>query len=234
VFRANNENDVVFVASEQTGFGYFTNFGRTRRQGLELGATGRFGAVTLGAGYTLLDATYQSAGTFNGGSNSANAAALAGEKGFEGAIAVSRGDRIPLVPRHQAKAYADVAPRGGLSLHVDLVAASGSYARGNENNGHQPDGTYYLGPGRNGSYAVVNAGARQRLASHAQLFVQVDNLFDRHYATAAQLGPAGFTSAGSFLARPLPPVDGAYPAQSTTFFAPGAPRTIRAGVRLTM
>lgn len=234
VFRANNENDIVFAASGQTGFGYFTNFGETRHQGLELGGNGRFGALTLGAGYTFLDATYQSAGSFNGESNSTSATALGGEKGFEGEITVRPGDRIPLVPRHQAKASADVAAGRGLSLHVDLVAASGSFARGNENNAHRPDGVYYLGPGRTDGYAVFNVNARQRLASRVDVFVQIDNLFDRRYATAAQLGPAGFTSAGAFLARPLPAVDGEYPARSTTFFAPGGPRTIWAGARLTM
>ena len=34
-FRGENYNDLLFVASEQTGFGYFTNFGQTRRQGVE-------------------------------------------------------------------------------------------------------------------------------------------------------------------------------------------------------
>jgi outer membrane receptor protein involved in Fe transport len=234
IFRAGNEDDIVFAASGQTGFGYFTNVGRTRRQGLELGANGRFGAIALGAGYTFLDATYQSEGTFNGDSNSTNQAAAAGEKGFDGDIVVAPGDRIPLVPRHLAQAFADVAAGRGLSFHADLVAASGSYARGNENNAHRSDGIYYLGPGRSDGYAAVNLGARQRLEAHAEVFVQIDNLFNRRYATAAQLGPVGFTTSGAFLARPLPPVGGEYPAQSTTFFAPGAPRTIWAGVRLTM
>lgn len=36
----------------QTGFGYFKNFGSTRRQGVELGANGRVGGVTIGGGYT--------------------------------------------------------------------------------------------------------------------------------------------------------------------------------------
>ena len=46
VFRAGNHNDILFVTSEQSGFGYFKNFGKTLRQGLELGATGRVGRVT--------------------------------------------------------------------------------------------------------------------------------------------------------------------------------------------
>ena len=38
VFVSRNRNDMLFVASPQTGFGYFKNFGETRRQGFELGA----------------------------------------------------------------------------------------------------------------------------------------------------------------------------------------------------
>ena len=47
-FHARNVNDLLFVASEQTGFGYFKNFGETERQGLEMSATGRTGRVTMG------------------------------------------------------------------------------------------------------------------------------------------------------------------------------------------
>ena len=36
--RATTDDDILFVTSEQTGFGYFRNFGETRRQGIELGA----------------------------------------------------------------------------------------------------------------------------------------------------------------------------------------------------
>ena len=62
-FRAANRDDILFVQSEQTGFGYFKNFGRTRREGVELGARTRAGRAEVGAGYTLLSATFQSAGT---------------------------------------------------------------------------------------------------------------------------------------------------------------------------
>ncbi len=34
-FYGNNYNDLLFVASQQTGYGYFKNFGRTRRAGVE-------------------------------------------------------------------------------------------------------------------------------------------------------------------------------------------------------
>ena len=61
------------------------------------------------------------------------------------------------------KVYADVELSSKLSLDLDLLAVSGSYARGNENNQHEPDGTYYLGPGSIPGYAVVNLGARYRV-----------------------------------------------------------------------
>ena len=44
--------------TEQTGFGYFKNFGETRRQGVELGVNGHRRTFDFGAGYTWLDATY--------------------------------------------------------------------------------------------------------------------------------------------------------------------------------
>ena len=66
-FRADNNNDILFVTSTQSGFGYFKNFGKTKRQGIEIGLYGTFWKkVTLGGGYTFLDATYGSAETLNG------------------------------------------------------------------------------------------------------------------------------------------------------------------------
>jgi outer membrane receptor protein involved in Fe transport len=60
----------------------------------------------------------------------------------------------------------------------------------------------------------------------------VNNLFDRDYATSAQLGPAGITAEGNFIARPFPAVNGEFPGRHTTFVAPGAPLRAWAGVRM--
>ena len=231
-FRSTNTDDILFVTSDQTGFGYFKNFGQTRRQGLELSADGRVNTVTIGAGYTFLDATYQSSETLDGSSNSTNDAALTGSKGFEGTVDVAPGDRIPLIPRHMFKSFADIPVTRKGSVDVDLVTVSSAFARGNENNLHQPDGTYYLGSGSSGAYATVNLGARYQLTRAVQLIAQINNVFDTHYETAAQLGPAGFTAAGAFVARPLPAVGGEFPLVGTTFVAPGAPTTFWIGTRV--
>jgi outer membrane receptor protein involved in Fe transport len=232
VFHADNSNDILFVASEQTGFGYFRNFGRTRRQGVELGLDARKGRIGGGAGYTWLDATFQSEEIVNGTGNSSNDAAAHGGRGLEGTIGIARGDRLPLVPRHLFKAYADLQVMSRLSLDINLIASSGVIARGNENNAHNPDGTYYLGPGATPAYGVVNVGARFDLTKRLQLIAQVNNVFDTVYYTAAQLQGTGFTSAGNFIARPFPPIDGEYPVQQATFYAPGAPATYWVGTRI--
>ncbi|URW76332.1 TonB-dependent receptor [Sphingomonas donggukensis] len=230
-FRTVSRDDILFVASDATGFGYFRNFGRTRRQGIDVDVSGEVGTLTLGAHYTLLDATYRSAEEVGGAGNSDNDGPA---PGFEGNIDIMPGNRIPLIPRHVVKASVGWSPLRMLTLSADLIATSGVFARGNENNAHEPDGTYYLGEGRTRSYAVVNAGAEVRPTRRLALYVQVNNVFDKDYATAAQIGPTGFDATGNFVARPFsgPVIDGERPLLSSTFYAPGAPRSVRGGVRL--
>jgi outer membrane receptor protein involved in Fe transport len=228
-FRADNRQDILFVASDQTGFGYFKNFGRTLRRGLKLDVDGQIWRLSLGGSYNFLDATFQSPETVNGESNSSNDAEA---KGLEGLIEIEPGAQIPLTPRHILKAYADLQATSRFTVNLGLIAMSGAFARGNENNLHQPDGQYYLGSGRFPGYSVVNLGARYQITRRLQLYLQVNNLFDRKYFTAAQLGPTGFTAEGNFIARPFPEVDGEFPIQHATFYAPGAPRGAWGGVRI--
>jgi outer membrane receptor protein involved in Fe transport len=231
-FVADNRDDILFVASNQTGFGYFKNFGKTRRAGLEVRANRRIGRVALGGGYTFLEATYRSAETLDGSSNSSNDLAASGTSGLDGTIRIVPGDRIPLTPRHMVKAFADVHATSKASVEISLAAFSGSLARGNENNLHAPDGTLYLGPGSTPAYATVNLGARYQVTPWVQVFCNAENLFNQRYYTAAQLGPSGFTASGDFVARPFPAAaNGDFPVQHATFYAPGAPRGAWAGMR---
>jgi zinc protease len=204
---------------------------KDKREGFEAGLSRRVGALAVGANYTWLDATYQSLETVNGASNSTNSTAAAGARGLDGNIVVRPGDRIPLIPQHLFKAYADYRATEALSLGVNFIAVGSSYARGNENNLHQPDGVYYLGPGKAGGYGVVNLNAEYRFEPRFTVFGQINNLFDREYYTASLLGPTGFTANGNFIARPLPAAAGQFPIQQATFYAPGAPRTFWVGLR---
>ena len=226
-FRGENYNDLLFVASEQTGFGYFTNFGKTRRQGAESSISARVKKFTLGGNYTFLDATYQSSQTIDGGSNSSNDGGL----GMDGNITVQPGDYIPQIPRNILKTFAEYEPTAKISVDLDFIAVGRSYARGNENNLDQPDGIYYLGQGYSPGYGVVNLGAHYQALKRVQLFVQINNLLNHHYYTAAQLGPSPFDNSGNFVGRPFPAVAGDYPIRTTTFFAPGAPIGVWGGIR---
>ena len=58
-FRTVNSDDILFVGTT-TSAGYFTNFGKTRRQGLELGLSGNHGPLEWGASYSYIRATFQS------------------------------------------------------------------------------------------------------------------------------------------------------------------------------
>jgi outer membrane receptor protein involved in Fe transport len=238
-FHANNYDDLLFIASQQTGYGYFTNFGKTRRQGVEAALAGQLKNVDTGIEYTFLSATYQSHQTINGGSNSSNSNAQSGGAGVTdgGTITISLGNRIPQVPQHMMKIYADYNPWRRLSIDADVNLISASYVRGNENNQHQPDGVYYLGSGQSPGYGVVNLGSRYKFGSHYELFAQINNLLNRRYYTAGQLASTPYDNNGNFAARPFGSIhfdgDSAYPVRNSTFLAPGAPITVFGGLKVT-
>ncbi len=229
VFRADNRDDILFVADEQSGFGYFKNFGQTRRQGVEAGVSSRIGPLTVGANYTYLDATYRSAEEIGGVGNSANDEGA----GFAGSIKIEPGDKIPLVPSHILKVVMDWQIVPLFSVNADAMNVAGSYSRGNENNEHLSDGVYYLGPGRTGGYTVVNLGAELRPMPVLKVFAQVNNVLDHQYFTGSQLGLTGFNAAGNFVAQPFagPLVGGERPLLGSTFYAPGAPRSFWVGIK---
>lgn len=232
LFRADNTDDILFVADNQAGFGFFKNFGKTRRQGVEAGLSTRVGDVNLGANYTWLNATYRSTEIVDGSSNSSNDQVQAGLPGVEGTVQINPGNRIPLIPRQMLKLFADIDIDAAWSLGLDMTAVGGSFARGNENNQHQSDGSYYLGAGRSAGYAVFNLSADYRPTRALKFFAQINNLFDRRYNTASQLGAAAFDANGNFQAQPFPAnADGDRPLQQSTFYAPGAPRSLILGMR---
>lgn len=235
VFRSDNRDDLLFVSDNASGLGYFKNFGKTRRQGIEMGLNARPSKdLTVGVNLTLLDATYRTAEVIDGSSNSSNAGAAAGFPGTGGTLQISPGDRIPLLPRRIMKLFADWDIAAQWRVGADLLASSGANARGNENGQDQPDGIYYTGPGRSAGYAVLNLDADYRPTRSVKVFLHVDNALNRQYATAAQLGANGFAANGNFIARQFPQnAQGDYPVSSGTFLAPGAPRTAWVGVRYT-
>ena len=234
-FRDENHNDILFVAAPILGTGYFQNFAKTLREGVDANLDGRAGPVNWGVDWTFLSATYQSVETLDGSSNNTNNLALQGYPGLGGTITVEPGDRIPLIPKQTGKAYAIWQATHKLMFEMNEVIASSSYARGNENNAYSPDGVYYLGPGVSPGYAITNFRTRYDLTRHLYAALQIDNLFNHEYYTAAWLSNTVLTAQGAFQSLPFPaytsgPYAGQVPSISATFLSPGAPR--RAWVEL--
>ncbi len=221
VFRTINQDDLLFISNGRAA-GYFTNFGRTQRQGLELGLEQRQGALSWSASYSYLRATYQSSACIVAEANSSAETSVACPG--EGEIEVRPGNSLPGLPRHSLKLAADWQLTAAWAVGTQLRAWSSQYVRGNENNRHQPDGEEFFGSGTVGGFAVVDLSARWKIAESLELFGRLSNVFDRRYASAGLLGENAFGADGTLLA----------PAEwrDEQFVGPGAPRAAWVGLRL--
>lgn len=231
VFRTLSSDDILFVGTSSSA-GYFTNFGKTRRQGLELGANGSVHRFDWFANYSWLQATFRSSACLLAENNSSRgtAAACTGAAQTD-EILVSKGNRLPGLPEHSLKLGVIWRATDQFRLGGDVQAFSGQYLRGNENNQHQ-SGTFtdafgnvrsFEGPGKTGAYAVLNLNAEAKLGGGWQAFAKVNNVFDRRYATAGTLATNPFVG-GSFQSNPAD-------WRHESFVSPGAPRAAWLGLR---
>lgn len=229
-FHTDNSDDILFVSEGTPSQGFFTNFGKTRRQGVELGLTGTLGKWQWFANYAYIRATFQSSACLLSENNSSRGTSP--DCVGDDEIRVGSGDTIPGIPEHQFKLGVDFRPTERLTLGVDVSAFSEQFARGNENNRHQA-GTFtdqfgetrtFEGPGEVSGYAVLNLTGRYRVARNWEVFARIDNLFDTEYETAAILAENPFDANNQFQTDPDDWT-------RETFFAPGAPRGAWVGVR---
>jgi outer membrane receptor protein involved in Fe transport len=214
LFRTMSYDDILFVSSSASS-GFFTNFGKTRRQGLEAALERSQEKFSWALNYSLIDATYQSSAVLFSQANSTADA--------NGDIQVSPGNRIPGIPRHHLNAVVNYALTDRTTLGAGAVAVSRQFARGNDNNRHQPDAVNFLGPGEIPGYALFNLNLDYKLDRRLQVFAKLANVFDRRYATAGALRQNFFP--GGNLAAPGAQVN-------ETFYAPGAPRALWVGLQL--
>jgi iron complex outermembrane receptor protein len=199
VFRTDNRDDILLLATPVNGFGYFANVGTTRRQGVEAGWSFRSVHWQLDLGYSLVAATFRESLTLASNSPAADS---------QGEIAVSPGDRIPLTPEHRFTAGLEYSPTARWRVGADVRYTSSQFLAGDQSNQEPP-----LPP-----YTVVDVHGSFQLSHALQLFVAVDNLFDRTYYTYG-----AFTQ-----------LDGLPPNVSLTdprTYSPDPPRTWYGGLR---
>ncbi|PHV03913.1 TonB-dependent receptor [Janthinobacterium sp. BJB412] len=214
LYRIVNRDDILFRSAGATQQGYFSNFSRTRHQGMDLNASAQAGTVTARLAYSYLDATYDADGElFTGARN----------------VKVGPGTRIAGLPRHTLKLGLDWRAMPALTLGADLQAVSDMLSQGNED-GLRADPVegepLKYADWRIRGYALLSLRASYRPAPGWELFARVGNVTNRRYesygAVALDMFPQG---------RLLQPHDNPAEAALARFVAPGAPRSVVAGLR---
>jgi outer membrane receptor protein involved in Fe transport len=205
LFRTVSQGDIVFVRSGVSQAGYFTNVGKTLRQGLELSARWRQAPLEWHADLSLLQASYRSQGVLPGPLSTP-----AAPNSF------TPGTPIAGLPRRVLKGGIDWQAMPALTLGLDWLAAGSQVVAGNES-GNRPELWRLAG------YSVFDARAVWQVNARWQGWLRVGNLLDKRYASFAtgnrDLFPAG---------RAVQPGDTVAPAR---FIAPGIGRTLTLGAR---
>lgn len=205
-YRADNENDIVNLASALAGRGYFANVPGTRRTGID--ATVDFEARRWSAyvAYSWVKAEYR----FNGVIASPNNP----EASDEGDIEVESGDRLGGIPPQRIKIGGEFDVTEAFQIGGDVIGVSSQYFVGDEGNDNDKLPAYW----------VANLRADHKFGDKVSLFARVDNLFDKKYATFGTY----FDPAGVERISPNPLPDDPNPRTVT----PAAPRRYSVGVRL--
>ena len=210
VFHAVSDDDIIFITdSGLTNAGYFDNVGETIRQGIEFGLNWDIGqGWNAGLEWTGLIAEFQDAFLVNSPNHPVRNP-LDDDEPDPSTRQVSKGDRIPLIPRHQMRVslgYSEPL----FSIELEAVGRGSSRFRGDEAN---------VDDHELGSFVVVNANAQWHLLPSVTLFSSVSNLFNRDYETFGVYGEADEVLGSAF-------------EDSRRFIGPGAPVIVEAGFRL--
>jgi outer membrane receptor protein involved in Fe transport len=208
LYRSENRNDILFVPTSATGLGYFDNFTRTRRQGLDLSLRTTVGPLALQASYNYLDATYQFDGRLFGG---------------ERDIEVKRGTRIAGLPDHSFRFLADWRTTEKLTVGGSVVMISSIVTQGNEDGkivgDHDVDAKVK-------GYALFNMNMNYAADKGLDYFARINNVFDTRSETYGMIAMSAFDQSG---ASNLLSTNGE--GTVNRFVAPGAPRNFMVGMR---
>lgn len=238
-FRTELTDDILFVPLGRKNRGVFDNFGATLRQGVETSLSGQWGAHKLSLNYTWMKATFESPASVINPNNSSNVVV-----GAQNYVYIRPGDELPGMPNHILQANWNYAISSKFDMTLNMVMHSSSFVRGNENNEHvaraatnitvagdNRDPYDYIGRGSIPGYAVFNLRANYKFDNGFSLFARIDNLFDREYSTAGNLGRTPFTPTSGIAASDASGFNyNSDQWKNTTFIGPGAPRAMWFGL----
>jgi outer membrane receptor protein involved in Fe transport len=184
VYDTRANNDIQFIYSNASQ-GYFQNVGQTERKGVEIGLHGKVNKLNFAANYGYVDATYESSFPVN---------TIIGEQ------TVNKGNKIPGIARQTFKLRISYDMSPTWKIGGNLVAASGQYAHGAENN-QTLDGVSPKIPG----YTILNLDTNYNLTSNWSLFAKVNNVLDKEYSTFGQLEQNIYTGLNEQFRTPSAP-----------------------------
>ena len=194
--------DDIYMTSLTPELNFFQSIGDTRRQGLEFGIAGEYGKSDFRINYSLTDATFQS--NFQTISPNNSSRTLDPGSPNYNMIEVKPGNVLPGIPFNNLNFNWGYKVTRDFKVNLGVVAHSGSFLRGNENNAHTPSqGRVVTVTGAGGAqvklpdnqydgtapgYAVVNLSSRYNMGSGWAFNARINNLLDKYYYTAGRLG----------------------------------------------
>jgi outer membrane receptor protein involved in Fe transport len=215
IYHAMNHQDLQFIrAGGSTSRGYYSNVGRTQRQGLDLGLSGQHDQLKWSASYNYIRATFDSDFSLVNSANSSAPNSIDDNPALDdpnrNIYDVKKGNRMPSIPAHQFKARLqyDVTPKW--SVGSNLVYFSEQYVWGNENNKHQantalclkdgglPGNKAACGSGKISDYTVVNLDTQYNFGGGWKAFAKAINIFDNDYYVAGRLAETMFDASGTY------------------------------------
>jgi outer membrane receptor protein involved in Fe transport len=203
-YHTENTNDIIYETTVYNpNLAFYTNAGKTLREGIEANLRIDVARLHLTAGYAWTDATFRTPLLLGSNSPAVNA---------DGEEQVLPGDRIPGIPRHRGNLVADYDVLDAWRVGGSVVSQSSVYRFGDEANLTLPI------PG----YTIVDLDTQYRLGEHLAVFAVLNNALDKRYYTYGSFGPVGDV--------PWPNVPGGVTNPATA--SPGTPRTFYLGLRL--
>ena len=208
IYNTDNKDDIIFVSTDvNSGQGFFTNFGKTRNQGVDLQIVQKFNHIKITSNYSYLEATYEESGLLFG----------------ERSVQALPGMRIPGIPENVFRLGVDWTPQDDLKIGLTFIATSDLITQGNEDGQIGGDDDVITRDASVDGYQLVNLNMRYERSENLTIFARVTNLFDEKYETYGAMAESVFNKNGNFVGDDEGPT-------VNRFVAPGAPRGVFVGL----
>jgi outer membrane receptor protein involved in Fe transport len=209
-YQTTNKDDILFLASQTSGAGYFNNFDQTQYRGMDVQVSKTWGAWRLNTTYSYLKATYEASASLPDGDR---------------VMAITPGMRLPGIPEHNLKVHLNWQATEQWSWGASWIHTSSIVSQGNEDGILAKDSGQHeiVGNANVKGYNLLHLKTNYQVQKDLELFGKINNVLDTRYESYGLLHQNNFNPDGSLLNGNDPTL--------AKFIAPGAPRTYMVGLR---